>query len=75
MTLELTEDEFNRFRRHITLANAKSQYNPLRTSSEKEAAILQAIKEHKSKGEIKRGFKTSYEVINRIKKQNGLGGI
>lgn len=70
MTLELTEDEFNRFRRHITLA-----YNPLRTSSEKEAAILQAIKEHKSKGEIKRGFKTSYEVINRIKKQNGLGGI
>ena len=72
MTLELTKDEFNCLRDHLSLANAKSHNHPYRTSQEKEAEILQAIKDHKSNGAIKRELKTSYEVINRIRKEKGL---
>ena len=72
MTLELTKTEFNRLRNQISLVKAKSCSHPYRTSLEREAEILRALKEHKSRGEIKRELNTSYEVINRVRKAHEL---
>lgn len=73
MTLELTEDEFNRLS-HLkdTTSNRSQRHTQL--PFEKKMGILQAIKEHKSNEYIKREFRTSDYTIIKIKKQNNLWG-
>lgn len=73
MTLELTQEELSRFQHHLAIASHLGDNNA-KIKPQREAEILQAIKDNWSNMDIKRAFKTSDYTINRLKKRYGYWG-
>ncbi len=75
MTLELTTSEFNNLIHCLSESERRQHVHPFTTSQEREDKILSMLKDQKSNRDIRRCLKTSDEVINRIKRENGLWGV
>lgn len=75
MKLELTPEEYTRLTRHLEIADNRGNPNRCKTTREREMLIVAELKRHTSNMEIRRQYKTSDMLINKIKRKYGMWGV
>jgi len=75
VTLELTHSEYSNLQCALRISDNRMNRHPYKTSAERESMILNLVMQNKPNAEIKNELHTSDEIINRVKRKNGLWGV